>query len=138
MATNPYGTPDIRDHGASPKGMVNGLAIVERYEAFVLYIYPILQAAPRKHGNARDGFMAAMFAQVGLFHQAAKSGQPSRLYAADANLATLRFWLRFAAHPKVRIIAPKHERAALKLLAETGAMLGAWIGKAKATGERGK
>ena len=125
----------VRDQNTNTRG----LAIVERYEVFVLYLYPVLQAAPRRHGNARDGFMVAMFDQVALFHQAVKAGTPARLYAADANLATLRFWLRFAANPKVRIITPKHERAALRLLAEAGAMLGAWIANAKRkTGERGQ
>jgi hypothetical protein len=121
----------VRDEHTSMKG----LAIVERYEAFVLYVYPVLQKAPRRDGNARDGFMATMFEQVALFHQAAKSDTPSRLYAADANMATLRFWLRFAANSKVRIITRTQERTALKLLAEVGGMLNAWIAKPK--GERG-
>lgn len=115
----------IRDATARPEG----LAIVDKYEEAVIYLYPILQGCPRKHGNVRDAMMAALFDQVGLFHQAAKSGQASRLYAADANLATLRFWLRFAAHPKVRVVSPSQHRAALRLLAEVGAMLGQWIKK---------
>lgn len=124
----------IRDDNVS----MPGLAIVERYEAFLLYTYRLLQAAPKRHGNARDAFMAIMFAQVALFHQAVKSATPARLYAADANMATLRFWLRFAANPEVKIITPRHHRAALKLLDEAGRMLGAWIRDAKPTGERGK
>jgi hypothetical protein len=100
----------------------------------VTYLYPILQRCPRAHGNLRDAFMAALFDQVGLFYQAAKSRQPSRLYAADANLATLRFWLRFAADPKLRIVTPGQHRHALRLLAETGAMLGQWIKSAKGNG----
>lgn len=92
------------------------------------YLYPIVQRCPRRHGKLRDALLDVMVEQVGLFYQAAKSRQASRLYAADANLATLRFWLRFAADPAIRIITPGQHRAALKLLAEVGAMLGSWIG----------
>jgi hypothetical protein len=120
----------IRDANSSP----TGLAIIEKYEEAVLYLYPILQRCPRGHGNVRDAMMAALFDQVGLFYSAAKSRQPSRLYAADANLATLRFWLRFAVNPKLRILAPRQHRHALRLLAEVGAMLGQWIKTAKGNG----
>jgi hypothetical protein len=120
----------IRDDNASPRG----LAIIEKYEEAVTYLYPILQRCPRAHGNVRDAMMAALFDQVGLFYQAAKSRQPSRLYAADAKLAELRFWLRFAANPKLRIVTPAQHRRALALLAEVGAMLGQWIKTAKGNG----
>jgi hypothetical protein len=104
-----------------------GLAIVERYEAAMAYLYPIVQRCPRRHGKLRDALLGVMIDQVGLFYHAAKSRQASRIHAADANLATLRFWLRFAADPSVKIITPNQHRAALRLLAEVGAMLGAWI-----------
>jgi hypothetical protein len=120
----------IRDEHAGTQG----LAIIDKYEEAVTYLYPILQRCPRAHGNVRDAMMAALFEQVGLFYQAAKSRQPSRLFAADANLATLRFWLRFAANPKFKIITPHQNRQALRLLAEVGAMLGAWIKTAKGNG----
>ena len=47
---------------------------------------------------------------------AIQSGAPSRLYAADANLATLRFWLRFAVQPSLKIVTPNQHRAALRHL----------------------
>lgn len=120
----------IRDEHASTPG----LAIIDKYEEAVTYLYPILQRCPRAHGNVRDAMMAALFDQVGLFYQAAKSRQPSRLYAADANLATLRFWLRFASNPKLKIVTPNQSRHVHRLLAEVGAMLGAWIKGAKGNG----
>nr|BDD45554.1 hypothetical protein 3 [bacterium]BDD47207.1 hypothetical protein 4 [Pseudomonadaceae bacterium] len=120
----------IRDQNAASKG----LAIIEKYEEAVTYLYPILQRCPRAHGNVRDAIMGALFDQVGLFYQAAKSRQPSRLYAADANMATLRFWLRFAVNPKLRILTPHQHRTALRMLAEVGAMLGQWIRTAKGNG----
>ena len=120
----------IRDENATTRG----LAIIDKYEEVVTYLYPILQRCPRAHGNVRDAMMAVLFEQVGLFYQAAKSRQPTRLYAADANLATLRFWLRFAADRKLKIITPGQHRNTLRLLAEVGAMLGAWIKTAKGNG----
>ena len=120
----------IRDQNATPKG----LAIVEKYEQAMTYLYPILQRCPRQHGTLRDAILSVTFAQVELFYQAGKSGQPSRLYAADANLATLRFWLRFAAQPSLRIVTPAQHRTALRHLAEVGAMLGQWIRTAKGNG----
>jgi len=124
----------IRDQNSTPRG----LAIIEKYEDVVTYLYPILQRCPRKHGNVRDRIMTVMFDQVGLFYEAAKSGQPSRLYAADANMATLRFWLRFAAHPELKIITRRQEVVALARLAEAGGMLGKWIATAKGGGRAGK
>jgi len=123
----------ITDNPSSRKG----LAIAERYEAAVAYLYPIVQRCPRRHGKLRDELLALMIGQVGLIYHAAKSRQASRLHAADANLATLRFWLRFAADPSVKIITPGQHRAALKLLAEVGAMLGTWIA-GSGSGEREK
>ncbi len=110
------------------------LAIVERYERFVNYMYPILQNAPRKHGVVRDEVLRAMFAQVELFIVAGKSNQASRLYTADANLSLLRFWLRFIVQPNVKIIAPNQHHTALEHLTEVGAMLGAWIRTTKHKG----
>jgi hypothetical protein len=76
------------------------LAIIEKYEAAVTYLYPILQNCPRRHGVMRDWLIGLMLGQIGLLYEAAKSKQASKLYVADANLATLRSGLRLAAgHP---------------------------------------
>jgi len=111
------------------------LAIVEKYEATVTYLYPILQSFPRRHGALRDSMIGQLMDMVGLLYQAAKSKQPSRLYAADAHLATLRFWLRFATAEK--LLSHKQHQVALGHIAETGAMLGAWIRATKGNGRSG-
>lgn len=111
-----------------------GLAIVEKFEQFIEYLYPILQNVPRKHGVARDTVLAAMFGQVELLISAGKSRQASRLYAADANLALLRFWLRFMAHPTRKLVTPHQHRVAAVKVAEVGKMLGAWIKTVKGGG----
>ena len=112
------------------------LAIVEKYEAAVTYLYPIFQNFPRKHGKLRDDMIGMLMETVGLLYQAAKSKQPSRLYATDAHLATLRFWLRFACG--LKLLSHHQHQVALRPLAETGAMLGAWIREAKGSGRSGQ
>lgn len=106
-----------------------GLAIVEKYETFMHYLYPILQRADRRHGVLRDTVLAALFPPVGLLYHAAKSKQVSRLFAVDAEFATLRAHLRFLTHKSIRVISPRQHRRALALLSEPGSMLGAWIRK---------
>lgn len=110
------------------------LLVVEKYERFINYLYPILQNCPRKHGVVRDAVFTAMFSQVDLFINAGKSKQPSRLYSADANLAFLRFWLRFLASPGCKLITKQQERVALSHLAEVGRMTGSWIKSQKRGG----
>jgi hypothetical protein len=104
----------------------DALAIVEKYEAFVSYLYPILQRCPRRHGVLRDTVLAALFTPIGGLYHAARSRQVSRLHAVDAEFATLRSFLRFLVKDGVRIITPHQHSTALALLSEPGRMLGAW------------
>jgi len=109
------------------------MVIVEKYERVIAYLYPIIQRTPRKHGIARDRFLYHLFAQLDLFYQGGKSGQVSKLYLADANLAMLRAWLRFFDH-NIKHITPKQHRTALSMIAEVGNLLGSWIKKSRAKG----
>ena len=102
------------------------LLIVEKYERVIAYLYPIIQRTPRKDGIARDKFLSRLFDQTELFIQAGKSSQVSKLYAADANLAMLRFYLRFF-REGINHITIKQESHAQALIAEVGSILGAWI-----------
>ncbi|OYX80464.1 MAG: hypothetical protein B7Y77_00550 [Bradyrhizobium sp. 35-63-5] len=104
----------------------DALAIVEKYEAFVRYLYPILQCSPRKHGVLRDTVLAALFAPIGGLYHAAKSRQVSRLHAVDAEFATLRSYLRFLVLPGIKIVTQRQHGIALAMLAEPGSMLNAW------------
>jgi hypothetical protein len=123
---------DVKDSSSS----TDALAIIEKYEAFVRYLYPILQCSPRRHGVLRDTVLAALFAPVGGLYHAAKSRQASRLHAVDAEFATLRSHLRLLADKSIRMVTPKQHRAALALLAEPGGMLNAW--QRKLGGQAGK
>jgi|GEM_PF-2216915 len=46
----------IKDENAP----IEQLAIVEKYEKFINYMYPVAQNVPRKHGCARELFLRAM------------------------------------------------------------------------------
>lgn len=113
------------------------MAVVEKYETVIKYLYPIAQNLPRKHGVVRDMFLQCLLGQVQLFVEAGKSGQVSRLYIADAGLSHLRFWLRFLRGEDVRGITPHQVKTAQALLADVGKILGAWIVKQKRRGQHG-
>ncbi len=113
------------------------MAVVEKYESVIAYLYPIAQNLPRKHGVARDMFLGCLLGQVQLFVEAGKTMQISRLYIADAGLSQLRFWLRFLRSDDVKGITPHQVRTAQALLAEVGKILGAWIVKQKRRGQHG-
>jgi hypothetical protein len=119
----------VRDENTT----TDALAIVEKYEAFVSYLYPILQNAPRRHGVLRDAVLAALFVPIGDLYHAAKSRQLSRLYTIDAEFATLRSYLRFLSHAGIRIVTPRQHEVSLALLAEPGGMLNAWQRKLKSS-----
>lgn len=113
------------------------MAVVEKYETVIQYLYPIAQNLPRKHGVVRDMFLQCLLGQVQLFVEAGKSSQISRLYAADAGLATLRFWLRFLLGGQVKGITQHQCVTAQALIAEVGRMTGMWINQHKRRGSHG-
>lgn len=107
----------------------DALVIVQKYEVFRDYMYPIMQRSPREHGVLRDVMLEALFAPIGSLYHAAKSQHVSKLHIIDADFATLRSHLRFLVLPKIKIISPAQHAIALAMLAEPGKMLGAWIKK---------
>ena len=107
------------------------MAIVACFEGFVNYLYPMLVNTSRQHRVLRDTVIAACFAQYKLFHAAAKSRQVSRLYEADAGLAYLKELLRFMAGPDRKLVSRRRYEVASVHLAQTGAMLGAWVKSAQ-------
>ena len=114
------------------------MVIVEKYEDFLSYVYPIAMNIPRQHAVVRDMFLTAVFEQARLFAEAGKSDQVSKLYAADAGLALLRFYLRFMVKNPPKIISQNQHRTASVHIAETGRILGAWIKTAREEAVRRK
>lgn len=113
------------------------LAIVEKYETVISYLYPIAQNMPRSHSTARDMFLACLLDQARLFIEAGKSNQVSRLYIADAGLATLRFWLRQLNAKHIHALSDKQMAVSLTHIAEVGKMLGRWIAESRRKGQAG-
>ena len=113
------------------------MAIIQKYEAVIAYLYPIAQNLPRKHGVAREMFLECLFRNIQYFNEAGKTNQLSRLYIADAGLSHLRFWLRFLNSSDVRGLTSNQLLIVQGLLAEAGKILGAWIVKQKRKGQNG-
>ncbi|DAB41115.1 MAG TPA: hypothetical protein CFH81_02115 [Sulfurovum sp. UBA12169] len=103
------------------------LIIIEKYDEFVNYIYPVLQNIQRKHGVVKERVINLIFEQVEMFYKALKSNQKSRLYEADANLASLRYYLRFLADKNRKLITQKQHQVASIRLAEVGKILHSWM-----------
>jgi len=105
----------------------NGLIVIEKYEEFVNYIYPVLQNIQRKHGVVKERVLLIIFEQVELFYKALKSSQKSRLYEADSNLASIRFYLRFLSDGNRKLITQKQHQVASIKLGEVGKIVNSWI-----------
>lgn len=118
----------VKDEHSNPRDLV----IIEKYRAAMTYLYDRFQDFPRRHGALREMMVEQAAAIVGSLYHALKSKQLTRLYAADAELAALRFWLDFAADR--RLISHHQHQVALRHLAEVGAILGQWIKTAKGNG----
>jgi len=116
----------VKDKQSSSDQMI----IIEKHERVIGYLYPIIQRTPRQHAIVRDKMLSCLFDLASFIMQAGKAGHISKLYAADANLAMLRFYLRFY-QEGIRHLTTKQERHAQALIAEVGALLGAWINRKK-------
>ena len=107
------------------------MVVVGRFDGFANYIYPMLTNTSRQHRVLRDTMIGAIFEQYRLFHAAGKSSQVSRVYEADAGLAYIKELLRFMASPDRKLVSRRQYEVASVHLAETGAMLGAWVKSAQ-------
>lgn len=103
------------------------LLIVEKYDDVIAYLYPIFHALPKSHAVLRQKALDCLLEQPRFFIEAGKSAQVSRLYAADANLALLRWYLRFLSDGGRRLIGRRQVEIASIKVAEVGQLLGAWI-----------
>ena len=69
------------------------MLIVEKYEKLINYLYPILQSIPRTHGVAKNLVLTDLLIVPSMMMIAGKTGQVSKLYLIDAQLATVRYWM---------------------------------------------
>ena len=112
------------------------MLIVEKYERVIAYLYPIAQSISAQHGVAKKMFLECLLEQPGLFINAGKSLQISKIYSADAGLSNIRFWLRFLT--SIKCLTPHQLQTAQTMLAEIGALVGTWIKNKQKTGQVGQ
>jgi len=108
------------------------MALVEKYERVINYLYPIAQNMPRKHGVMRDMFLSCLLGLPKEMYRAGKTNHISKLYEVDAGIAELRFWMRRLFETKC--ITTRQMAAAQSLISEVGSMVGAWINKKRQQG----
>lgn len=103
------------------------LIIVEKYDDVIAYLYPIFHGLPKSHSVLRQKALDCLLEQPRMLIEAGKSGQVSRLYVADANLALLRWYLRFLSDGGRRLIGRRQAEVASIKIAEVGQLMGAWV-----------
>lgn len=106
---------------------IQPLAIIEKFEGAVNYLYPMLINMSHKHRVLRDATLSALLEQYRLFYEAAKSNQASKIYIADAGLAYVKNLLRVMADPSRKMLSRRQYEVASVHLSETGAMVGGWL-----------
>lgn len=77
----------------------------------------------------RDETVKNVLQQYALFHSAVKSKMPSRIYEADAGLATIRSNIRLLGHN--RLLSQKQCEITESLLSESGKIVNAMVSKVK-------
>lgn len=108
------------------------MALIEKYERVINYLYPIAQSMPRKNGVMRDMFLTCLLGIPKEIYRAGKTNHVSKIYEVDAMLAELRFWMRRLFENKCMTI--KQLQAAQALVAEVGSMIGSWVKKKRSQG----
>lgn len=105
------------------------LVLIHKYDSFVEYIYTPLNTAPKSQQVLRDVVLGCILEQYSLFHKAVKSGMVSRMYDADAGLATIRSYIKLlgSSDPSSRVLSLRQCETAETLLAECGKILGTMI-----------
>lgn len=107
------------------------LYLIQKYEHFIEYFYPIAQNIPSRHGVFKEKTLSLIFEFVDLVYDAGKTNQVSKLYLVDSCLSKLRFRVRFMSNAKRKHLTRQQQRVCQSHLAESGRILGTWIKKHK-------
>lgn len=112
------------------------LAIVEKYNKCLYYLYNILQNFPSHHRVLRDVVLSHLFSVTPHFNLAAKTGLIRKLYDADAALADVRndlevmskiLWNKNDKGSVRTLLAANQREHCEAMLYAVGGMLNAWI-----------
>lgn len=107
------------------------MAIIEKYDHFFNYVYPLAVNMSHKHKILKEEFIHALLTQYKLFHDAAKTNQKSKLFLADSNLAYIKEILRIMVNPQRKLLSRRQYETSSVLICEAGSMLNSWINRAK-------
>lgn len=106
------------------------LIIIEKFEAFMNYIYPVAQDISRRDGYAKQKFINLLFETVENIYKALKTNQQkAKLYEIDANLSSIRYYMRFFSSKPRKLISAHQQEVAEIRLSEVGKILNSWIKK---------
>ena len=97
------------------------------YKKFLLRMYKRSMRFPAEHRVFKERIQTALFDQIRLFNDAAKSSQTGKIHIADSGVATLQEFLQLAVSKELHIISPEEYRGLSRDLSEAGAMLGEWL-----------
>lgn len=111
----------VSDHDLS----FNQMLIIQKYEKFLNYVYPIVMSISRGHLVLKNVIVETIHKIPSLVYQAIKSENVSKLYNIDSVLSEIRFYLRRMVF--IKALTTKQLDHSLTLLSEVGKILGAWI-----------
>jgi hypothetical protein len=113
----------------------NQMLVLEKYERVINYLYPIGQSIPRKHGLAREMFIKCLLQLPESIVVAGKSNQISKIFNVDAELAYLRFWLRFLV--SIGRMTVHQQQVSQAMISEIGAIVNIWVKNKRSHGRNG-
>jgi len=112
------------------------MLIIQKYERFLNYVYPIVMSIPRGHMTLKNIIVESLHKVPALVYQATKSDNVAKLYLVDAGLAEVRFYLRRMVF--ARFLTSRQLIYVQELLTEVGKILGSWIKNKKNSSRSGK
>ncbi len=103
------------------------LVLIEKYDEFLFYIYPIIQKLPRSEGILKEDIIKLLIDSPELIYKAIKSPQINKLYDVDIRLSVIRHRLRFLDDQRNKLISKKQSQVSQVKLGEVGKLIGQMI-----------
>ena len=103
------------------------LIIIEKYDEFLHYIYPVLQKITRTEGILKEDAIELIFGTPELIYRSIKSPQISKMYDVDIRLSVIRHRIRFLSDDRIKVISEKQSQVSQVKLGEVGRIVGKMI-----------
>ena len=94
----------------------NELLMIENFDRFANYIYPIASNFSHKHRMLKEKLLNSILEQYRLFYEAIMSNQISKFYIADSGISFIKSFLRFASNNSRKLISLRQYEFASSLL----------------------